>query len=455
MSQSSDRCKLLVPEMVPFRIGCKKSKNHQDKIAYFVSLVSRRQASNKAGWVHISRAKLSQVLTTHSTTNVIKDSISGKIIERSNDYKRRVQSYGYRLTREYLRQDLIEYRCQSSFFREKLLKIWGEDAAAERNEYDEIHRILESHLRRFSINEREAIDSATAYAARRFADDEDGRLASLMSQRFSIGAMNGTSGRRYLKVGSTGRVYTPICSMKQEVRKHLTVDGGKPVDGFDVRSSQPVILYVLLKSLSDPGFGWFGYRGSHVRAEKIGTPLFHIPSNVCSEYDLTFYRSVVETYDLYGYIVEQAKAKEKIFLTRDEAKLGVLKDVFAKKGSYRSDVENVFRRCFPGVYRAIRMINAPSYKRLIRLLQFAESEIVLRGVGERIAELNKDAPFTTLHDSVYVGREHSGLVIEAFSDLSREVGVSIALHCQAGTPRQSSSPALLDLERVKGIGRGA
>ena len=64
---------------------------------------------------------------------------------------------------------------------------------------------------------------------------------------------------------------------------------------------------------------------------------------------------------------------KKTGLDRQTVKLRFLVDVLAKRGRYPSPVEQVFRRDYPTVHRAIRETNRDDHGTLIRMLQAAES----------------------------------------------------------------------------------
>ena len=111
-------------------------------------------------------------------------------------------------------------------------------------------------------------------------------------------------------------------------------------------------------------------------------------------------------------------------MDRDSVKKRFLVDVLAKKGSYPSGVEQALGEKFPSVLKAIREINRGSHCNLIRLLQRAESWLVV----ERISpELVERIPIVTLHDAIF-GRERDlGAVEEAFNEVLEEIGWKLAL----------------------------
>lgn len=86
-------------------------------------------------------------------------------------------------------------------------------------------------------------------------------------------------------------------------------------------------------------------------------------------------------------------------LERDAVKLKFLRDVLAKKGRYPSEVEAAFGRAFPNVYRVIRQVNRHDHGELIRLLQRAESWLVIEQVAPRRLETPKTLPASCWADT--------------------------------------------------------
>jgi hypothetical protein len=111
-------------------------------------------------------------------------------------------------------------------------------------------------------------------------------------------------------------------------------------------------------------------------------------------------------------------------LDRDAVKLAVPRDVLAKRGRYTPVVESAFRAAFPTVLRIIRAVNRDDHGELIRLLQRAESWLVIEQVAPRL--LGK-VRVVTLHDAIYSKRPDVGTVADAFREVFEELGFEMAL----------------------------
>jgi hypothetical protein len=111
-------------------------------------------------------------------------------------------------------------------------------------------------------------------------------------------------------------------------------------------------------------------------------------------------------------------------LDRDVVKLAVLRDVLAKRGRYPSAVESAFRDAFPTVYRIIRTVNRDDHGTLIRLLQRAESWLVIEQVALRLV---RRMPIVTLHDAIFSQRRDVRKVEDAFREVFDELGFKMSL----------------------------
>jgi hypothetical protein len=115
-------------------------------------------------------------------------------------------------------------------------------------------------------------------------------------------------------------------------------------------------------------------------------------------------------------------------LSRDKVKLGVLRDVVAKKGCYSSVVEDAFALHFPSVLEYIRSVNSVGddspHGNLIRALQRAESRLVVETIAPKL--LGK-VPVVTLHDAVYTTTPCLPAVEDAFAETFERLGFYLSL----------------------------
>jgi len=112
-------------------------------------------------------------------------------------------------------------------------------------------------------------------------------------------------------------------------------------------------------------------------------------------------------------------------LDRDSVKLGLLQDVLAKRGRYPPRlVESAFENTFPTVHRIIRAVNRRDHGTLIRLLQRAESWLVVETVAPRLLA---QMPIMTLHDAIFSRRRDVREVEAGFREVFGELGFEMGL----------------------------
>jgi hypothetical protein len=213
-------------------------------------------------------------------------------------------------------------------------------------------------------------------------------------------------------VSTTGRVFNSVSGLKRELRAALRL-AGEPLGSVDIVNAQPALLAMLLLQKTNP------------KVVKVAETYKHTP---CSPTlpcpclpggpDARAFADSALSGGLYELLIATSG------LTRDEVKVGFLRDVLAKKGRYPSVVESAFRDAFPSVLRTIRSVNSTDHGTLIRMLQKAEAWLVLGQVAPRL--LGR-VPIVTLHDAIYSRRREVGSVADSFRDAFRDIGVSMGL----------------------------
>jgi hypothetical protein len=112
-------------------------------------------------------------------------------------------------------------------------------------------------------------------------------------------------------------------------------------------------------------------------------------------------------------------------LDRPTAKRRFMADVLGKRGSYRSSVEDAFRRRYPSVHHFVRFVNRADHATLLRQLQRAESDFVIGGVGQRLAGTR--GAYVSLHDGIFCRQADLSEVVEAIEDEMAAAGCRFEL----------------------------
>jgi hypothetical protein len=132
------------------------------------------------------------------------------------------------------------------------------------------------------------------------------------------------------------------------------------------------------------------------------------------------YKQLATTGRLYEHLMD------KTGLSRADVKVGLLRDVFGKRGRYPSRVEDAFRQSFPGVHAFVRRFNRDDHGALLKELQRVESDLVIRRVGGRLSR-SGCGPCVSLHDSVFCRRDELPAVEAAFHQELASIGFPLRL----------------------------
>ena len=421
MHQAEAPKEIVLPVPVGFgshtaRVATKK----RDKMAWLASLVFTRECSLKKEWVQLSYQRLSKVLGTRYAKEIIERSINSNISVRNGFFKKGLTSFGYRIHDCLKDRGVAEHKVQDRVFLNRLRQIWMENEQSRRGTWHPIHFEMHRRLQQFDIDENLAYQAASSCISSDVDFD-----SSYNGQMIAIKRLKAKDDCVPLKVGTTGRVYTPICNMKKLVRYHLRAEGEK-VSGFDIKASQPTFFGLLLKFMHNPENSFLSEPEVIERAKDYGVEIPAIPVGFCSNHEVQNYISLIEGSDIYDFLVDEYRKVNYYSMSRSDMKTSLLRDVFAKKGGYKSEVENGFRGCFPTVYHCVKQINKGNYTNLIRLLQFIESEVVIHRVFSSLIG-SSDSPFAVLHDSIYAKRSDAKLVIDCFDSVSSDIGLGIRI----------------------------
>jgi hypothetical protein len=229
-----------------------------------------------------------------------------------------------------------------------------------------------------------------------------------------------------------GRVHNSITSLHRTLRPALRIQG-QPLASLDIINSQPAMLAVLTSRANQDG----GTASNHAALQGDtlrGGPQANSPLTASTSiYDAhTFtpeegvvsYQQLATSGRLYEHLMDRTG------LTRAEVKVGLLRDVFGKRGWYPSPVEDAFKESFPGPWRFVRQFNRDDHAALLRELQRVESDLVIERVGPLLVA-SGSGPFISLHDSVYCRGGDLEAVQSVFDQATQEIGVQLKLKVEA------------------------
>ena len=335
---------------------------------------------------------------------------TGQVIE-TTPYRGGVKTRGYRLALRFLDDRCVRVPCTNPVLRERLLRErerMESAAEAARTRWLPIHHTLNAEQHALSIDGRladEILDTLPAHTTL----CQSVLVADLRRRAFRF------------SVGSTGRVFNAISSLKRELRGAVRL-AGEPTGCVDLVNSQPALLAVemLLQNPTN------GVKGAETYRDTGADSLPSLPCSALPFVPASLFPSLALNGHLYEFLAQRTG------LSRDVVKLALLRDVLAKKGRYPSQVENVFRREFPEVYAFVRRINHHDHAELIRLLQRRESWLVIHQVTPRLIGR---VPVVTLHDAVYSKVDKLPMVETAFNDTFDAIGFRMSLKREVPSER--------------------
>lgn len=408
-----------------------------DDARYFISLILRKLAQQHAdrhGWVRLQATHLRSVMEFHRYHAVIDALLEGGAVVRA-PYKKGVESFGYQLAERFEDDKHVRVAATDPRLIDRL-KAHHEQAAVEsRSRMKPVHHALAKQQHRLSIHGDEAREVLSGLPPRCNRNDVQGILiADIENCQF------------HLNVGQYGRVSNNISSLKRELRDSLHVNG-LPLCNVDLSCAQPGFTAKLIREdtaqhhvqqdqpIKDRRTNQRQQeRTTETNQEQEGNrerqpvreyDVQNLQSSVhYRAADLALFEDLVQTGELYRYLLYELQ-NVGIIYSREKLKRTFLCDVLAKKKvrtrdgrgvEYRSEVENMFRRLFPTVYRFIREFNGDGWEHenLIRELQRQESAFVIETVAADLVKRYPNTFFITLHDAIFSAERDIPKVLAAF-----------------------------------------
>ncbi|WPQ65530.1 hypothetical protein SIO70_11790 [Chitinophaga sancti] len=173
------------------------------------------------------------------------------------------------------------------------------------------------------------------------------------------------------------RLYSPLTSIKRELRQYLTLDG-KQLIGLDVVGCQ-----LLLSAIAVENYFKSNYKG------------VELPD------DMIEYKQISEAGLLYEKLAEQEGKTSMLQKDRSKYKQRLYKLFFFSKNSKRPNkLQQAFKALFPSVFDMIVEIKTNhNYNEWAKIMQEVESVLMLDSVSKKLIE--RGIKFLNLHDGIY------------------------------------------------------
>jgi hypothetical protein len=402
-------------------------KKHKDDANWLIATVARKAAYDDVdefGYARLHSAILRRVMAKRSQPAIVSAHVDEKVLDPLAPYCPGVKSKGFRLHEKFLNGRLKVVVARDANLIKRVCSEFDRAKADERRQWLPIHFELESMQRLLSIEK----DSETILEK---LPPESRLCQDILVHNIRHRSLS-------FRVSTTGRVFNAITGLKRELRKTVRLEGC-PIAGVDLKCAQPTLLAMLI-----------GMKGGENVPTYIQEMLELFPSSVArhgsggssgirfalSDFaplpakDFFLFRDSVLSGSLYEELIGRCfmagvRMPEQ---PRDWIKKSFLRDVLAKKGNYPSDVERVFRRTFPSVYRMVRWINLLDHAELIRTLQRLESWFVIEQISPRLVK--KGVPFITLHDAIYGRASDVQIIASTFQETSDALGLRMSFKAE-------------------------
>lgn len=383
-------------------------QNRMDDARYFVSLILRKLAHrdvDELGVVRLHARFLGNVMSIRTCAAVVEALLEGDAVERF-PYTPGLRSFGYRLSRRFVADRHVRIEATDARLIARLKLLHGLQEAESTKRMLPVHRALARQQRRLRIHAGTARDILKSLPPKSNEFDCQGILVGDIERR-----------EFRLNVGHYGRVANSITSLKRELRQTLHVDG-QPLGHVDLSCAQPAfVARIMQHDGTDSREGTDRQTGRGTKQSK-----YDLRADDAADY--ADYRKLVCAGSLYDTLLRELHGHD---ISRDDVKRRFLADVIAKKGSYPSVVEGVFRQLFPSVHEWIRGVNRDDHATLIRLLQREESKLVIEDVAADLLTRHPWLFVLTLHDALFAQKQHLPVVEDAFHRAFARTGFSLTL----------------------------
>ncbi len=378
---------------------------HTQAAYYLMHAIIVRLAYGQRRGARLKKQYLENVMGRWACQPILTALLDSGEIRRVGKYIPGKQSFGYLPSEQYRSQKVRQIYLTDPDLLGRLARVRRKEKERKQHNRRPIHNAWEQWQRQLNVQ----MDQARELIALLPVESNPYGIQEMMLDRIRR--------RKYrFIVDDFGRVHNAITSLCRPLRATLRMKG-QSMSHVDLVNAQPALLALLEREerqlpTTAPARGRLPVQVS-IYDRRGFSPLGGKLN----------YESLVTEGRLYEYLMA------KTGMTRADIKRALLADVFGRRRWYPSLLEDVFRDCFPEVYRFIRSFNRDDPASLLRALQRVESDLVIHQVGRRLQEL-KCTGCVSLHDAVFCARRDLGLVERAFSDVFEETGVCLKLRVE-------------------------
>lgn len=207
----------------------------------------------------------------------------------------------------------------------------------------------------------------------------------------------------------TQRVFSPITSLKRELKQYLRYKG-EPLVVMDLANSQPFFVnYIFRDRFIEVLEGHKGLQSL------LPLDSFKTIKKFCEQYpaNIDLYRQLTSEGKLYDYLMAELSKLEINFINRNRFKDFFFLMFYSSNDKKYGDlkiVTDLMIKTFPLVMLYVVMIKDLKFKTFPILMQRVESFIMIDKIAKTIRKEHPSFPFFTIHDSILCLNEHAELI---------------------------------------------
>jgi len=379
----------------------------QDKYKFFLHTLYLRRILTGTGrheYVEINSKYFEKHVTGDHAQNIKNFWIEHGVIECDGSYQVGVSSKGYRFTKAYRDEKVLDTKYIDKGFERKVYKMRQLTKNGKIDLRVKQHAFLNFCLEDLRID---ATSAQLRLNQQLYAAKGTRAQRAMLFDKVNLNtiAINALRDQEYhISRDVTGRrVHTNITNLMSLVRQDLYLETGEELVNLDVPNSQPLLLGVLL--------------------------LDHFGKDVPT--DVLDYIQACEKGQIYETIMVKMGLNPADKAARKRFKSRMFKCVFYGKNQKAEDYEEwkAFKSLYGGVADFITEQKRVDYKSLSHRMQRAESALIIDDVMRTIAENHSPEHFfaTTIHDSIICTKDNAeyvrGLMVAAF----KRVGLNVRI----------------------------
>jgi len=393
---------------------------YEDYVWYFISLMcwsflSYDDDGDDDGFVRLKGVTVKKVIPRVVFCNIKKFLVDTNVVEIS-EYIAKKRCTGYRLSADYIGPP-------------RRIKIVDADLCRKHEDsYDFAAQPKPSKALIHVIERRKPIvDGVRASIFKMgFADHHEVYRAALNADKDPLTSWYAYWSIETIRLHDNGKIITDPFGQRlhsqssrtsKHIRRFIQIDGQDTIE-TDVSSMQPLMLCLLFPS-----------------GKKLKIFNSQLPIYMCTKIHERFVQntkpSVLEKY--------QQCCEQGIFNSVMLARLpgydkGTMKkalfhEVFFGGVNVTGPVQDAFKREFPGIYDVLLLIKKRyGYKSIARMLQRAESELMIDGVCGTLVEDHPEVSFLPVHDSLVTPEIHRATVQGVMHDQFDRRGLRCSMH---------------------------